>query len=87
MLNKYFSSVFSATSGGDNIDINDININDLTNNVLVDNQDATTEPNGNNNDINNGNVNNNSNENSHVLDRQNCVQENVFNSSHTHQMS
>ncbi len=44
MLNKYFSSVFNTTSGGDNININYINTNGATNSAsVVDNQESTTE--------------------------------------------
>ncbi len=58
MLNKYFSSVFNTTSGGDNIDSNVINANVETINALH-GQDATTEPSENNNDNRNGSVSNN----------------------------
>ncbi len=42
MLNKYFSSVFSTTSGTHNINTNDINTNDVTSSALVNSQNATT---------------------------------------------
>ncbi len=42
MLNKYFISAFNTTSGGDNIDTNDIDTNDVINTALVDSQDDTT---------------------------------------------
>ncbi len=74
MLNKYFSSVFNTTSGGDNIDTNDTNTNDVTNNILVVSQGDTTEPSKNNNDNGNGSISNDNNENPNMLHLQNCIQ-------------
>ncbi len=80
MLNKYFSSVFSTTSGVDNINTKDIYTNGITNSDLVENQDATTVLSDNSNDINNK-------ENSLGLDQQNYVHDHVISSEHTLQNS
>ncbi len=78
MVNKYFSSVFSITTGADNINTNDTNTNDMTSSALVESQDAMTEH----NDNNNGSASNN-NENPHVPDQENCVHDYVISSEHT----
>ncbi len=51
-------NVFSTTSGGVNIDTNNIHTNNVTNNAVVDSQDDTTEPSENNDDNSHGSVSN-----------------------------